>query len=51
MTIPLLSVVVITHNMRREAERTLLSLSTAYQKGVEASEYEVIVIDNVLCAE
>lgn len=46
MTIPLLSVVVITHNMRREAERTLVSLSTAYQQGVEASEYEVIVIDN-----
>lgn len=46
MTPPLLSIVVIFHNMRREARRTLLSLSTAHQRGVKASDYEVIAIDN-----
>lgn len=50
-----LSIVVIFHNMRREARRTLYSLSAAHQANVEASEYEVIAIDNgsaqPLCAE
>ena len=32
--------------MRREAARTLLSLSRAYQRGVDDLDYEVIVIDN-----
>ena len=32
--------------MRREAMRTLFSLSRQYQQGVENIEYEVIVIDN-----
>lgn len=41
-----LSVVIIFHNMRREAERTLYSFSTAYQRGITAAEYEVIAIDN-----
>ena len=41
-----LSVVVVFHNMRREAERTLHSLSRAYQRGVDDLDYEVIVIDN-----
>lgn len=41
-----LSVVVVVHDMRREAPRTLHSLSTAYQRGVEASRYEVVVVDN-----
>jgi cephalosporin hydroxylase len=41
-----LSVVVIFHNMRREAARTLHSLSRSYQVGVEDLDYEVIVIDN-----
>jgi hypothetical protein len=40
------SVVVIFHNMRREARRTLFSLSPAYQRGVRADDYEVIAIDN-----
>jgi len=40
-----LSIVVVFHNMRREAERTLHSLSMAYQTGVN-SGYEVIAIDN-----
>ena len=42
----MLSVVVVTFNMRREAPRTLLSLSPAYQRGVAADDYEVIVVDN-----
>lgn len=42
----MLSIVVIFHNMRREAARTLHSLSTAYQCGANAEQYEVIAIDN-----
>jgi glycosyltransferase involved in cell wall biosynthesis len=41
-----LSVVVIFHNMPREAPRTLHSLSRAYQGLVHNDLYEVIVIDN-----
>lgn len=41
-----LSIVIITHNMRREAARTLYSLSPDHQAGVRADDYEVIVIDN-----
>ena len=32
--------------MRREAQRTLYSLSSLYQRQVESDEYQVIVIDN-----
>lgn len=42
---PLLSVVVITHNMRRAMLRTLQTLTPAYQ-GVSADLVEVIVVDN-----
>jgi glycosyltransferase involved in cell wall biosynthesis len=41
-----LSVIVIFFNMRREAERTLHSLSRAYQKNILDLSYEVIAIDN-----
>jgi hypothetical protein len=41
-----LSVIVIFYNMRREAARTLLSLSTQYQQNLTADDYEVIAIDN-----
>jgi glycosyltransferase involved in cell wall biosynthesis len=41
-----LSVIVIVFNMRREAPRTLYSLSPVYQRDIEAGDYEVIVIDN-----
>jgi len=40
------SVIVVVYNMAREAPRTLLSLSAAYQRDVAADRYEVIVIDN-----
>ena len=38
--------VVVAYNMRREVARTLLSLSASYQRHMEPSEYEVIVVDN-----
>lgn len=43
---PQLSVVVIVHNMQREAERTLYSLSADYQRDIDPDDYEVIVVDN-----
>lgn len=41
-----LSIVIIFHNMRREAARSLFSLSPAYQQGAPEDAYEVIAIDN-----
>ncbi len=43
---PRLSLVVVAYNMQRELPRTLYSLSPAYQIGVDAGAYEVIVVDN-----
>jgi glycosyltransferase involved in cell wall biosynthesis len=43
---PELSVVVVVHNMAREAPRTLYSLSAAYQRHIGADDYEIIVVDN-----
>jgi glycosyltransferase involved in cell wall biosynthesis len=43
---PDLSVVVIVHDMAREAPRTLQSLSADYQRNIRADDYEVIVVDN-----
>jgi cephalosporin hydroxylase len=41
-----LTFVVVFYNMRREAARTLRSLSRGYQEGVDDITYEVVVIDN-----
>jgi cephalosporin hydroxylase len=41
-----LSVLVVFHDMRREAARTLHSLSRAYQRDIEDLDYEVIAIEN-----
>lgn len=41
-----LSLIVVFHNMRREARRTLYSLTPAYQYLGETIPYEVLVIDN-----
>lgn len=41
-----LSIVVCFYNMRREAARTLMSLSRAYQIGTDDIDYEVIVVEN-----
>jgi hypothetical protein len=43
---PRLSIVVIFHNMLREAARTLFTLSRAYQKNISNLPYEVIAIDS-----
>jgi glycosyltransferase involved in cell wall biosynthesis len=45
ISMPLLSVVVVFHNMAREAPRTLFTLSCAYQREVKEDDYEVIVVD------
>jgi len=41
-----LTIVVVFYNMRREAQRTLRSLSRSYQEGIDDLRYEVIAIDN-----
>ena len=41
-----LSIVVIVHNMRRAAPKTVRSLSAAYQVGVDSGDYEIIVVEN-----
>lgn len=41
-----LSIVVVFHEMQREANRTLFSLSRKFQEDVEGFQYEVIAIDN-----
>lgn len=43
---PDLSIVVVAYRMRRQAMNTLYSLSTSYQRGVSANDYEVIVVEN-----
>src|SRR5688500_8268334 len=43
---PNLSVIVNFYNMRREAARTLYTLSAEYQRDVDAADYEVIAVDN-----
>jgi cephalosporin hydroxylase len=41
-----LTVVVVFYNMRREAERTLRSLSRGYQEGLDGVSFEVLAIEN-----
>lgn len=41
-----LSVIVIVYRMSRQALNTLYSLSTAYQRGVESADYEVVIVEN-----
>jgi len=43
---PTLSIVVCCYNMARELPRTIRSLSPAMQRGMQASDYEIIVVDN-----
>jgi hypothetical protein len=42
----MISIIVVMYNMRREAARTLYSLSPVYQRDVRADEYEVLVVEN-----
>jgi len=44
--INLLSLVVVHYNIPREFPRTLFSLSTSFQQGISADDYEIIVVDN-----
>lgn len=46
MSQPLLSIIVIAYDMPRQALNTLRSLSPAYQRGVAAADYEVILVEN-----
>lgn len=46
MSKPKITVIVNFYNMPREAKRTIYSLTTPYQKGVNSGDYEVIAIDN-----
>jgi hypothetical protein len=43
---PALSVVAVFHEMRREAARTLVTLDIPYQRGIAATDFEVIAVDN-----
>jgi hypothetical protein len=43
---PRLSIVLIVHDMPREAPRTLISLLPPYQLGVDIDRYEIIVVEN-----
>jgi endo-alpha-1,4-polygalactosaminidase (GH114 family) len=42
----MISIIVNLYNMRREAARTLFTLSQRYQRDVQTSDYEVIVVEN-----
>ncbi|MBB1518694.1 glycosyltransferase [Aquipseudomonas guryensis] len=44
--IPRLSIVLIVYKMPDQADKTLYSLSPAYQQGVSEDDYEVIVVEN-----
>jgi glycosyltransferase involved in cell wall biosynthesis len=46
MADPKISVVIISYNMARELPRTIKSFSPSMQQGVDAEDYELIVVDN-----
>lgn len=43
---PFISIIIILYDMKREAARSLYSLSALYQRNVTVSDYEVLVVDN-----
>ncbi len=43
---PKLTIIVCFYDMRREAARTLFTLTPRYQKGVSAKDYVVVAVDN-----
>ncbi len=43
---PAITVVVVAYDMARELPRTLYSLSSQYQQGIDTDDIEVIVVDN-----
>lgn len=46
MSVPLVSYVVIAYDMPQQAEITIRSLLPGYQRGVSASDYEVLIVEN-----
>ena len=46
MKIPKISVIVIVYDMQEQALTTLRSLAPAYQRRIDPSDYEVIVVEN-----
>jgi hypothetical protein len=42
----MISFVVIVYKMPEQAKKTIISLGTGYQRGVEAEDYEIIVVEN-----
>lgn len=43
---PLITVIVVFHDMHREVERTLFSISRDYQRDIENIDYQVVVLDH-----
>ena len=43
---PVLSCVVIVHDMMDQAENTVKSLLCDYQRGIQPHEYEVVIVEN-----
>lgn len=43
---PVLSIVVVVYRMPEQADKTLRSLSPAYQQGADPRHYEVVVVEN-----
>ncbi|PCJ15711.1 MAG: hypothetical protein COB04_12680, partial [Gammaproteobacteria bacterium] len=41
-----LSIILIAYNMQRAAPRSIQSLLAPYQQGIDANDYEVLVIEN-----
>lgn len=41
-----LTIVIVFHDMAREAQRSLATLGAAYQRGVDAADYDVVAVDN-----
>ncbi|WP_417469615.1 glycosyltransferase family 2 protein [Maricaulis sp.] len=46
MARPLISIVVIAYQMRRELPRTVQSLCPPFQRGIDQSDVELIIVDN-----
>ena len=46
MSSPKLSVIIIGYNMARELPRTIRSFSPLMQRGIDADDYELILVDN-----
>ncbi|MCB1615743.1 MAG: glycosyltransferase [Pseudomonadales bacterium] len=43
---PVLSIIVMVYKMPEQAQKTIYSLSTAYQRDVSEADYEIIVMEN-----